>query len=499
MIGTQSFDEKYNKPRRKKIVTSKHEGPSCKKVTLIVIVVVCIVYFAQFFLKRKSMEEEPIETGSSTVDSSSTFEQCKSKFWTNSVLPRNNTRKWCKGDYINAIKFGAKIILEMGENTVIDDYDWFETQVENVDMPMDIYTVMNPSNAMHYLFSMDKDMKNITWQRGTPLALVKEKPKLEKQYGVSKVIYSITNHISDLDNVYYLTNHHNPPYFWSKNKMFAFNTGVFTQISNLATIFHYDTFWGLTLPKSLPLDMADIVRGYIIQRIMWDIDKTWRVIVTSPWSSLKKKNTKFKKLGSFIEDTSLIICKIEWDHQNDSIETRLFQVVDTLVNHGILQTTDMHHYFHWVEQLNQVNYQWPKVMNEKYDRKCGFNTDGVNLEIDLLNNSMSDSNELRKELSTPDPINNPTQPPTSKPSSNPTQPPTGKPSSNPTQPPTGKPSFKPTANPSPSPTRKTSALRPGKNNAAAPVKTTPPPPVKTKTKKPKVAAAQVKTKTKHKG
>ena len=73
-----------------------------------------------------------------------------------------------------------------------------------------------------------------------------------------------------VDAVYRLTA--SLPITFSNNVPVAVPPGIMTPFNSQATVFYHRAFWGLLIPISVTFRVCDIWRGYLVERLLWDID-----------------------------------------------------------------------------------------------------------------------------------------------------------------------------------------------------------------------------------
>lgn len=176
-------------------------------------------------------------------------------------LPYNS---YCRKNigYLFAIKNGAKIIYETDD----DNYpypNWcvptcFDTSIKSINS--DFANICS-------VYTLGKDK---IWPRGYPLELINKEPDLctSPTELSPSIIQTLADDDPDVDAVYRLTN--NKHIKFKKNHGCIVEPGTFTSINSQSTFWNKDVFSFMYFPISVSCRFADILRGYIAQKLLWD-------------------------------------------------------------------------------------------------------------------------------------------------------------------------------------------------------------------------------------
>ncbi len=144
-----------------------------------------------------------------------------------------------------------------------------------------------PAFNVYSLFTKDP-----VWPRGLPLPNIKTKVTQKSFVSVRPLIQqSLADLDPDVDAIYRLTN--GKVIKFKKNKAVALNEYTFCPFNSQNTYWHRDTFPVLYLPSTVDSRVTDIWRGYIAQRILWELGS--RLIFISPSVFQKRNEHDFHK------------------------------------------------------------------------------------------------------------------------------------------------------------------------------------------------------------
>jgi hypothetical protein len=131
------------------------------------------------------------------------------------------------------------------------------------------------------------------WPRGYPLEFINSDLKVKKF--VKKIFCPIQNSIidrdSDFDAVYRLVT--NKEVKFKKNGEYAIDKGSYCPLNSQNTFFHPEAFLLLYMPSVQPR-VEDILRGYIAQRIIWEIGGNVVFSATTAFTSNRNKHDYLK-------------------------------------------------------------------------------------------------------------------------------------------------------------------------------------------------------------
>ncbi|XP_013386497.1 probable glycosyltransferase STELLO1 [Lingula anatina] len=130
---------------------------------------------------------------------------------------------------------------------------------------------------------------------------------------------------------------------------------TFVPYSHHSTLHMYDAFWGLLVPTTCEVSISDIIRGYITQRLLWDINGS--MLVSPPWT--KRANPSRQTLWKSSHTSNKTVIEIvkhlmAWSSKSPSIDTRLKELYLHLFEKGIILKEDLVVLDTWIELLTAV-------------------------------------------------------------------------------------------------------------------------------------------------
>lgn len=172
--------------------------------------------------------------------------------------------------YIDAISSGVTALYETDDDNL--PYGNFPNFINNKQILEEIYAPQ--SFNIYSLFT-----KKRVWPRGIPLNQINTPIKKIKKKMVTPLIQqSLADLDPDVDAIYRLTN--GDEVVFKKNKKYTLAKGTYCPFNSQNTLWYEKAFPLLYLPSTINARVTDIWRGYIAQRILWEMDST--VIFTSP-------------------------------------------------------------------------------------------------------------------------------------------------------------------------------------------------------------------------
>lgn len=179
--------------------------------------------------------------------------------------------------YIEAIKSGVEYIYETDDdnfpNKFFPNFLLKEKTLDQIDAP--------PSFNIYSMFTK----KNV-WPRGLLLSCIKNKEKAVRKKMVKPLIQqSLADLDPDVDAIYRLALGDEVKF--DANKRYSFAKKTYGPFNSQNTFWHKDAFPLLYLPSTVSNRATDIWRGYIAQRILWEMGST--LIYLSP-SVYQKRN-----------------------------------------------------------------------------------------------------------------------------------------------------------------------------------------------------------------
>mgnify|MGYP001588246892 CR=1 FL=1 len=186
--------------------------------------------------------------------------------------------------YLYAIKHKAKVIYESDDDMFPD---------KNFPPPLDLKLeaiVLSGKKFINVLnFFLKEAKKNkLVWPRGFPLEYIRnqENIKAKKETVFAPIRNSVQDKDSDFDAIYRFL--YNDPLSLKKNGLFALGYGCFAPVNTQSTFSHPPAYPLLYLPATCGSRVEDIYRGYIAQRILWEMGAN--LLFTYPVAGTSRRN-----------------------------------------------------------------------------------------------------------------------------------------------------------------------------------------------------------------
>ena len=117
-----------------------------------------------------------------------------------------------------------------------------------------------------------------SWPRGFPLDRIRDQTSFntstcDASCSTVSILQSLADNDPDVDAIYRMTRAL-PLTFDSHPRLLSLPPGTMAPFNAQATLYHRDAFWGLLLPVTVHGRVADILRSYLVQRLMWGVGQT---------------------------------------------------------------------------------------------------------------------------------------------------------------------------------------------------------------------------------
>lgn len=255
--------------------------------------------------------------------------------------------------YLYAIQHQAKVIYESD-----DDMNPYK----NFPPPMDVKieaTVLSGKkfiNVLNYFLKKAQKDKPV-WTRGFPLEYIRnqENIKAKKQTVFAPLRNSVQDKDSDFDAIYrFLINEQ---LSLKKNGLFALNYGCYAPVNTQSTFSHPPAYPLLYFPVTVEYRVGDIYRGYIAQRILWEMGAN--LLFTYPVAGTSKRNPHDTSLDLALEIPNFIkIIKLTEVLDSLSLSkdplVSLLKVYKELVKRNFLQKTETKMVEAWAFEIGQI-------------------------------------------------------------------------------------------------------------------------------------------------
>ncbi|XP_013391787.1 uncharacterized protein LOC106159891 [Lingula anatina] len=278
-----------------------------------------------------------------------------------SALLKSDVRRKTIG-YLFAITSGATMIYDDDGGI---EYEWLTSgpplHDKNVELPLVIPAgQVNFWNPLAYFYS-----RSDIWPRGFPGNMSRRPacsaPPLPTALRNSSVLLS-----------HFLTGGYADETEGTLKSPLKFNKairgpvevqkGTFVPYGQHSTLHMYDAFWGLLVPTTCEESISDIIRGYITQRLLWDINGS--MSVSPPWTKRRTSSNRRTRKSSHNYDKTLIevVNHLEtWSSKSTSIDARLKELYLHLFEKGIILKEDLLILDTWLELLTAAGYVFPRT------------------------------------------------------------------------------------------------------------------------------------------
>ena len=238
----------------------------------------------------------------------------------------------------------------------------FETDDDNLPLPTlglpgfnkDTYTVVKTKAQFFNILALFTKQK--AWLRGFPLNLLKENISynLQKQLTNPLLVQSLINQDSDFDAVYRLTD--GRPLQLKSKLQIALAKNVYGQVNSQATWWRCQTAPLMYFPVTIAWRTADIWRGYIAQRILWNFSGS--LLYLSP--QVRQKRLRHDPLTDFKAEIPLFTQSQDFVQALNSLELagtasqQLYQVYKRLIKLKFFAKTELSILEIWLKQIKKL-------------------------------------------------------------------------------------------------------------------------------------------------
>lgn len=271
------------------------------------------------------------------------------------VLPWNHYSRKMLG-YLYAIEHGATVIYETDDDNELscDQLTYF------------------PKSCSLQLMKSDSGWCNVyalfgqptVWPRGFPLMHIMQSASGSSSLQTVHpyIQQSLANGDPDVDAIFRLTRQ--GEVIFSSAEPVALAAQTYCPFNTQATFYHQEAFWGLYIPTTTPFRVCDIWRGYMAQRLLWDINGVVAFRAPMVFQERNAHNylhdfadewqlyTQAEKLGSFLKN---------WHCPHTTIEERLKDLVHDMIAHNFYKEHEAIVLQAWLDDLVALHYHFPAV------------------------------------------------------------------------------------------------------------------------------------------
>lgn len=267
--------------------------------------------------------------------------------------------------YLYAIQHGASMIYDTDLHSFITNID------ENFKRLEDETEYLSFGGSHRLYNSFAHFGQNKLWPRGYPIDLIKAATtdlyeSCKYTHGI--VQQGIVQGDPDLDAIQRLTFMNEKEkigtYFDTDAPLVVAPSNAFVPYNSLNTIHYYDAFFSLLLPQSVTPRVSDIWRGFITQRMIWDIG--CHVAFLPIKSRVRSQTRNFVRELREEEDlylnSHILVDFLEnWDCESDELLARYFTVFHAIYKHGLIGISDLKLVRAWIRDLVRIGYMPSKL------------------------------------------------------------------------------------------------------------------------------------------
>lgn len=252
--------------------------------------------------------------------------------------------------YVYAILNGATEILDTDDDNIPYDnwYDYFNITEEKYDV------VVGPNYINIYSLFTDKHI----WPRGFPLDEIKNQEKI--QFGVSQekqvaIIQGLADKDPDVDAIYRMIN--GEVIYFSKRTPVILNNDVYCPFNSQNTLWFKEAFVYLYLPVSVTFRFTDILRGYIAQRGIWELNRNLAFVSSSVYQK-RNEHDLMKDFFSEIEcylNVKKVVSILDSLSLTGSPPNDIRTIYEELYNNNIVQEVELKALEAWIKDIDQTS------------------------------------------------------------------------------------------------------------------------------------------------
>jgi STELLO glycosyltransferases len=198
-----------------------------------------------------------------------------------------------------------------------------------------------------------------TWPRGFPLDRIKDIAThnvslTQASCSTTAILQSLADNDPDVDAIYRMTRHL-PLNFRATPRLVNLPPGTMSPFNAQATLYHRDAFWGLLLPVTVHGRVSDILRSFLVQRLLWDAGRT----LTFSHPFVKQVRNAHKYLADFVAEEplytkagELIRYLIDWRAPSGPFHVKMLALTTKMFELGVVEQDDVRLVRTWIADLD---------------------------------------------------------------------------------------------------------------------------------------------------
>ncbi len=254
--------------------------------------------------------------------------------------------------YLYAIKEGAKVVMDT------DDDVFYSSN-----FPPDISKNKKVSliKGRKFINIFEVFGSKTSWPRGFPINYVnhvdsKKELKMTKENVFAPLQTSLIDDDSDFDAIYRLL--YDKRVFFNKTGEYALAKGSYCPINTQNTFSYSEIFPLLYIPAFINPHVEDIWRGYIAQRLVWEIGG--RVVFMHPtvYTSERNQHDYLKdfehELPLFLQ-TNKLVAILDSLSLGSDLHKSLIKVYEELAKEGIMNKSEVAVVTSWIREIERLS------------------------------------------------------------------------------------------------------------------------------------------------
>lgn len=251
--------------------------------------------------------------------------------------------------YLHAIKQKSEIIAEID-----DDIAPYKSYPPTISKDKHIPVIFGEKFVNIYQAFGSKD----TWPRGFPISMITTNKNIKTN---TRTIYSpIQNSLldqnGDFDAIYRLVSDKNVLY--KKSGQYALDKGVYCPFHSGNTFWYPEAYMLLYMPVFVNPHVEDIWRGYIAQRLVWEINGHLTFIYPTVYTNQRNKHDYLKDFEfeqpMFLQTEKLIKILDSLSLPKD-LGKSLIEIYHALVKENIMLPEEIKVVEAWVKEIEKLS------------------------------------------------------------------------------------------------------------------------------------------------
>lgn len=255
--------------------------------------------------------------------------------------------------YLEAIRNGAKIIIETDDDNYARPEFWLErSPVANAHYLQNVGWV----NIYAYF------TKTRIWPRGFALEHLLDVIRPLSDFMEKKVYCPIQQGLADenpdVDAIYRLT--HSLPVVFEKKANIALGRNSWCPFNSQNTTWFHDAFLLMYLPSYCSFRMTDILRSFIALRIVWELD--WAVLFHHP-TVYQKRNTHdlmhdfADEISGYLNNNKIaaVLAALQLRKGKEFIGFNLHRCYEALIELNVVDKKELPLVNAWINDLKAMN------------------------------------------------------------------------------------------------------------------------------------------------